>query len=132
MMNVYLRVMEFEIDGKVVKTESWPILVDEKDAKLEAVVEGHGNTFDSLWNFMIEKDYLIPANRWTRAFWSKKRRIEFFVKAKTWIDNGTERPWSLCYIDVPHTISMERLLKFDADKVAQYFSERNLKIGVDK
>lgn len=129
MMNVYLRVIEFEIDGKVVKTESWPILVDEKDAKLEAVVEGHGNTFDSLWNFMNEKDYLIPANRWTRAFWSKKRRIEFFVKAKTWIDNGTERLWSLCYVDVPHTISMERLLKFDADKVAQYFSERNLKIG---
>lgn len=134
MMNTYLRVMEFEIDGKVARTESWVILVDEKDAALETVIDGHGKTFASLWDYMgtAYKGLNVPANRWERAFWSKKRRIEFFTKTKTWIDNGTERPWSVMYIDEPYKVSMERLMKFDADKVAQYLTERNLKLGVDK
>ena len=51
MMNTYLRVMEFEIDGKVARTESWVVLIDDKDAMLEVVVDGHGKTFDSLWDY---------------------------------------------------------------------------------
>lgn len=135
MMNTYLRVIKFEIDGKVARTESCVILVDEKDAALETVIDGHGKTFASLWDYMgtTYKGLNVPANRWERAFWSKKRRIEFFTtKIKTWIDNGTERRWSVMYIDRPYSVSMERLMKFDADKVAQYLTERNLKIGVDK
>lgn len=134
MMNTYLRVMEFEIDGKATITESWVILVDENDAALETVIDGHGKTFASLWDYMgtAYKGLNVPADRWERAFWSKKRRIEFFTKTKTWIDNGTERPWSVMYIDQPHSVSMERLMKFDADKVAQYLTERNLKLWVDK
>ena len=131
MMNTYLRVMEFEIDGKVARTESWVVLIDDKDAMLEVVVDGHGKTFDSLWDYMMDNGLIVPANRWERAFWFNKRRIEFFTKTKTWIDNGTERPWSVMYIDQPHSVSMERLMKFDADKVTQYLTERNLKIGVD-
>lgn len=132
MMNTYLRVMEFEIDGKVTKTESWVILVDEKDAKLETVIDGHGKTFDSLWDYMTENGLIIPANRWERTFWSKKRNIKFLTKTKTWFDDETERPWSVMYIDQPHSVSMEKLMKFDADKVTQYLTERNLKLGVDK
>ena len=134
MMNTYLRDAEFEIDGKVARTESWVILIEEEDAANEPVVDGHGKTFDSLWDYMQTpyKGLNIPANLWTRAFWSKKRRIEFFTKTKTWIDNGTERTWSYIYKDEPYKVSMERLMKFDADKVAKYLSERNLKLGVDK
>ena len=131
MMNTYLRVMEFEIDGKIARTESWVVLIDDKDAMLEVVVDGHGKTFNSLWDYMMDNGLIVPANRWERAFWSNKRRIEFFTKTKTWIDNGTERPWSVMYIDQPHLVSMERLMKFDADKVTKYLTERNLKIGVD-
>jgi hypothetical protein len=134
MMNTYLRTMEFEIDGKVTNSESWVVLVDEKDAALETVVDGQGKTFASLWDYM-QTSYNglnVPANLWTRAFWSNKRRIEFFTKTKTWIEDGTERPWSVTYSDEPYGVSMERLMKFDADRVTQYLQERNLKIGVDK
>jgi hypothetical protein len=131
-MNTYLRVMEFEIDGEVARTESWFILTDEKDAALETVVDGYGKTFASLWDYMGTdgKGLNVPANRWEKVFWSKKRRIEFFTETKTWIDNGTERPWSVMYIDKLHSVSMERLMKFDADKVAKYLTERNLKMGL--
>lgn len=131
MMNTYLRTMEFEIDGKVVKTESWTILIDENEAILSGKTKGEGRTFDSLWDFMYEHGLIIPGNGWTRAFWSNKRRIEFFIKVKTWVDNGTERPWKVTYIDEPYRVTMERLLKFDSDDVVKYLNERNLKIGVD-
>ena len=134
MMNVYLRTLNFSIDNKIVKTECWEVLIDDKDALAEETIDGQGTTFDSLWNYMgtAYKGLNVPANRWERVFWSKKRRIEFFVKAKTWIDNGIERPWKITMYDEPYSISMARLMKFDADKVAQYLVERNLKIGVDK
>ena len=131
MMNTYLRTMEFEIDNKVVKTENWVVLMDESEASLNSKIIGKGKTFDSLWDFMNEHGLTIPGNRWTRAFWSNKRRIEFFVRVKTWVDNGIERPWKVTYIDEPHKVTMERLLKFKSDDVVKYLNERNLKIGVD-
>lgn len=134
MMNIYLRTLNFSIDNKIVKTECWEVLIDDKDALIEKIIDGQGTTFDSLWDYMgtAYKGLNVPANRWERAFWPKKRGIEFFVKVKTWIDNGIERPWKITMYDEPYSISMSRLMKFDADKVAQYLAERNLKIGVDK
>ena len=133
-MNVYLRVLDFSIDNKIVRTEHHEILIDDKDALIEEIIDGQGITFDSLWDYMgtAYKCLNVPANRWERAFWSKKRRIEFFVKVKTWVDNGTERPWKVTMHDEPYSISMSRLMQFNADKVTQYLVERNLKIGVDK
>lgn len=128
MMNTYLRTETFEIDGVIARENSWVVLLDDADAWTETYVSGKGCTFDSLWNYMDRHGLSVPANRWYRAFWSKKRRIEFFTKTKTWVDNGTERQWKETYIDEPYKISMERLLQFDADKVAQYLNERNLSI----
>ena len=48
MMNTYLRTIEFEIDNKVVKTESWTILIDDNEAILSGKTKGEGKTFDSL------------------------------------------------------------------------------------
>ena len=128
MRNTYLRTETFEIDGVIASENSWVVLLDDTDAWTDTYVSGEGCTFDSLWNYMDGHGLSVPANRWNRAFWSKKRRIEFFTKTKTWIDNGTERQWKETYIDEPYKVSMERLLKFDADKVAQYLNERNLSI----
>lgn len=128
MMNTYLRTETFEIDGVIARENSWVVLLDDTEAWTETYVSGEGHTFDSLWDYMDRYGLSVPANRWYRAFWSKKRRIEFFTKTKTWVDNGTERQWKETYIDRPYKISMERLLQFDADKVAQYLNERNLSI----
>lgn len=128
MMNTYLRTETFEIDGVIARENSWVVLLDDTEAWTETYVSGEGHTFDSLWNYMDRYGLAVPANRWYRALWSKKRRIEFFTKTKTWVDNGTERQWKETYIDEPYKVSMERLLQFDADKVAQYLNERNLSI----
>lgn len=48
MMNVYLRVLNFSIDNKIVKTECHEILIDDKDALTEKIIDGQGITFDSL------------------------------------------------------------------------------------
>lgn len=128
MMNTYLRTETFEIDGVIARENNWVVLLDDTDAWTETYVSGEGCTFDSLWDYMDRHGLSVPANRWYRAFWSKKRRIEFFTKTKTWVDNGTERQWKETYIDKPYKISMERLLQFDADSVAQYLNERNLSI----
>lgn len=128
MMNTYLRTETFEIDGVITSENSWVVLLDDTEAWTDTYVSGEGHTFDSLWNYMDRHGLAVPANRWYRAFWSKKRRIEFFTKTKTWVDNGIERHWKETYIDEPYEVSMEKLLKFDADKVAQYLSERNLSI----
>lgn len=127
-MNTYLRTETFEIDGVIARENSWVVLLDDTEAWTETYVSGEGHTFDSLWDYMDRYGLSVPANRWYRAFWSKKRRIEFFTKTKTWVDNGTERQWKETYIDEPYKISMERLIQFDADKVAQYLNERNLSI----
>lgn len=134
MMNTYLRTMEFVIDGKVARAESFEILVDDSEAQKSICIDGEGTTFDSLWDYMgtAYKGLNVPANRWTRVFWSNKRRIEFFSKTKTWIDDGTERAWAVRYYDEPYQMSMERVLKFKFDKVVKYLQERNLTIGVDK
>lgn len=131
MMNTYLRTVTFTIDGVETREESFSILVDETKAQLEMQIDGQGKTFESLWNYMeqLYKGLNIPANRWIRALWSNKRRIEFFTKTKTWIDNEVEREWSVTYKDEPYTMSMERLLKFNSEKVAQYLVERGLSIA---
>ena len=134
MLEIFERTQVFKIDEVEIRKEHWIVLKEEKDAFLEEEVQDCGNTFDSLWNYM-DRPYCafnIPGNRWYRALWSKKRRIEFFTKTKTWVDDGTKREWSISLKDKPAKISMEKLLKLDSDKVIQYLSERNIKIGLDK
>ena len=131
MMNVYKRVITFKIDGKVTRTLSWVVLIDDEEVNTEKKIEANGNTFESLWNYLGtgKHNLAIPANTWTRAFWSNKRRIEFFTKTKTWVDNGTEREWELYFEpDEKTKVSMGQILDFEEDRVVKYLKERGLTI----
>ena len=131
MMNVYKRVITFKIDGKVTRTLSWVVLIDDEEVNTEKKVEASGNTFESLWNYLGtgKHNLAIPANTWTRAFWSNKRRIEFFTKTKTWVDNGVEREWELYFEpDEKTKVSMGQILDFEEDRVVKYLKERGLTI----
>lgn len=131
MMNVYKRVITFKIDGKVTRTLSWVVLIDDEEVNTEKKIEASGNTFESLWNYLGtgKHNLAIPANTWTRAFWSNKRRIEFFTKTKTWIDNGVEREWELYFEpDEKTKVSMGQILDFEEDRVTKYLKERGLTI----
>lgn len=131
MMNVYKRVITFKIDGKVTRTLSWVVLIDDEEVNTEKKIEASGNTFESLWNYLGtgKHNLAIPANTWTRAFWSNKRRIEFFTKTKTWVDNGVEREWELYFEpDEKTKVSMGQILDFEEDRVVKYLKERGLTI----
>ena len=131
MMNVYKRVITFKIDGKVTRTLSWVVLIDDEEVNTEKKIEANGNTFESLWNYLGtgKHNLAIPANTWTRAFWSNKRRIEFFTKTKTWVDNGVEREWELYFEpDEKTKVSMGQILDFEEDRVVKYLKERGLTI----
>lgn len=131
MMNTYKRVITFKIDGEITRTLSWVVLIDDEEVNTEKKIEANGNTFESLWNYLGtgKHNLAIPANTWTRAFWSNKRRIEFFTKTKTWIDNGTEREWELYFApDEKTKVSMGQILDFEEDRVVKYLKERGLTI----
>jgi hypothetical protein len=130
-MNTYKRVITFKIDGKITRTLSWVVLIEDEEVNTEKKIEANGNTFESLWNYLGtgKHNLAIPANTWTRAFWSNKRRIEFFTKTKTWIDNGTEREWELYFEpDEKTKVSMGQILDFEEDRVTKYLKERGLTI----
>lgn len=131
MMNTYKRAITFKIDGEITRTLSWVVLIDDEEVNTEKKIEANGNTFESLWNYLGtgKHNLAIPANTWTRAFWSNKRRIEFFTKTKTWIDNGTEREWELYFEpDEKTKVSMGQILDFEEDRVVKYLKERGLTI----
>lgn len=131
MMNTYRRNITFKIDGKITRTLSWVVLIDDDEVNTEKKIEANGNTFESLWNYLGtgKHNLAIPANTWTRAFWSNKRRIEFFTKTKTWVDNGVEREWELYFEpDEKTKVSMGQILDFEEDRVVKYLKERGLTI----
>ena len=131
MMNTYKRAITFKIDGEITRTLSWVVLIDDEEVNTEKKIEASGNTFESLWNYLGtgKHNLAIPANTWTRAFWSNKRRIEFFTKTKTWVDNGVEREWELYFEpDEKTKVSMGQILDFEEDRVVKYLKERGLTI----
>lgn len=131
-MNTYLRTLIFKIDNKEYIIGTKTILVNEEEELLKKDIIANGKTFESLWTTMNDYGLAIPANRWDKTFFSKKRKIEFFKCIKTWIDNGIEREWELYRYDKPIKLSMEELMKFNSDDVIQYLTERKMKLLIKK
>lgn len=129
MLKTYITTYEFFIDEKRIESITTnKYLEEEHESKAEMI---GGNTFDSLCEKMVDKEYntLIPANRWERALWSKKRRIEFFERGvKTWKDNGELRQWAMVITEreVPATFS--EILHNNSELVTQYLVENGLEI----
>lgn len=131
-MNTYLRTIIFKIDNKEYFIGTKTILINEEEELLKKEIVANGKTFESLWTAMNTYGLAIPANRWDKTFFSKRRRIEFFRSIKVWIDNGIEREWELYRYDKPIKLSMEELMKFDSDDVIQYLTERKMKLLIKK
>lgn len=131
-MNTYLRTLIFKIDNKEYNMGTATFLINEDKALLKKDIVANGKTFESLWTTMNTYGLRIPANRWDKTFFSKRRRIEFFRGIKVWIDNGIEREWELYHYDKPIKLSMEELMKFDSDDVIQYLTERKMKLLIKK
>ena len=128
MMGGYLTTVKVILNGKVIKTERWRTLLDSTEVKVNEVL-GSGKTFDSLWDFIQKsgKGLLVPATLWERGLFSKKRRIEFFTRTETWVDNGEEREWSVIIDDsTPCKLTVEELKHFEVEKVIKYLKDCGL------
>lgn len=124
MMNFYQAEYIFYIDGKKFNCNSWTVLAD--SSTIDELTKWSGNTFESLWQFYEKYPLTIPANRWLRGIFQKKRRIEFFRKIKTWVDDGSLREWKFVAKYEVTTAYMSDLKRFKVDDVIQYYKDRNM------
>lgn len=124
MLKTYYTKCTITINEKTYTTTTNNFILEESEILNK---EWRGKTFQGFWDISRELGLLAPCNHWLRALWSKKRRIEFFTPIfKTWIDNGEEREWLVKMEDVETTLTMEKLMKCDANLVIQYLKERGI------
>lgn len=128
MLKVYRTRWTLNLDGAIEKDWCYwsdPYFKYEDD--IEAKTTLNGKSFQSFWDLMYEYGLVIPANRWKRGIFSKKRRIEFICGyAKTWIDDGSEREWTLETEIVEIHPKMSELMKMDAELFIEYLKERGI------
>ena len=84
-----------------------------------------GTDFDGLWNFQREFPSVIPWSRYER----KKGRAfgrwdALFCHVHEW--KNDIKPWKIVVTSEETTVSMERLMKFNTEKVIQYLKERGI------
>ena len=131
MLKAYKIHYKFTLEGM---EEDWykssDIFLEEESKANKEIQKFEGQTFQSFWDLHNEFGLILPSNRWNRALWSKKRRIEFFFDlAPTWVDNGKEeRKWTLEIVWGEPEMTMKQLFELPAEKVIQYLKER----GIDK
>lgn len=116
-MKPYLITYEFYYNGEQEGFETSVQLLESPHAE-----EIAGNDFDSLWDLNIKYGCILPLDTWT---FKKGRALylrDSFHGIKEWKNNC--KPWKLVISSEETTISMERLMRFDADKVIQYLKER--------
>ena len=125
MLKVYKMEWKLNLDGSEEWHDSGKKFLEEEHG--EEITTLKGKDFQSFWDLFEHFGLMIPANRWNQGFFSKKRRIEFFWDyAKTWVDNGEEREWTLKVRFVETKCTMEELMKMDSELVIQYLKERGI------
>lgn len=120
-MKPYNVTYEFYYDGKLENTEYYTLLLEEPINK-----EIAGTDFDTLWNLRCEGRCFVV--NWCRYERKKGRAFgrydAFFCHVHEW--KNDIKPWKIVVTSEETTISMERLMEFDTDKVIQYLKERGI------
>lgn len=138
MINSYMRIVTFEIDGHEEKY-SYIVLEDEKDAVLKETIIAEGHTFDSLWDYLKENkeynsEFCITENC---GIFIKRRKIELvsqsYFSNLVWNDPSSRiiLNWKKSIIDKPYSITMKELSEQEVDKVIKYFNERGFKGNIN-
>lgn len=85
-----------------------------------------GNDFDSLWDFTYNHPAMTPFNMW------EFKKDEKFLRHYDWvfkkITSKNCKSWKASITSDEITISMERLMKFNAELVIQYLKERGMTV----
>lgn len=83
-----------------------------------------GCNFNDLWNLCSEYAIFIPLSRW--EFKKGKPFMQFYDALVSRITPKNCKPWKLVITSEETTISMEQLMRFDAEKVISYLKERGM------
>lgn len=120
MLKPYNVTYKFYYDGVCENTEYATLLLEEPLNK-----EISGTDFDGLWNLRCEGYYVI---NWARYERKKGRAFgrwdALFCHVHEWKNNI--KPWKIVITSEETTVSMERLMQFNTDKVIQYLKERGI------
>lgn len=120
-MKPYIVTYKFYYDGAHENTEQYTLLLEEPLNE-----EISGTDFDTLWHLGCDKGYYVIS--WDR-YEKKKgrafcRRDAFFCHVHEWKNNI--KPWKIVVTSKETTISMDRLMQFNAEQVIQYLKERGI------
>lgn len=120
MLKPYNVIYKFYYDGVRENTECHTLLLEEPLNE-----EITGTSFDELWKLKDAGYWVINWDRHKRkkgrAF---GRRDALFCHVHEWKNNI--RPWKIVITSEETTVSMERLMKFNTEKVIQYLKERGI------
>ena len=118
-MKSYIVSYKFYYDNKLLSCRTYTLL---RETPREE--EYSGADFEGLWDLTNKYSIDIPLNMW--EFKKDKRFLQHY---DWWFKKVTPKnckPWKLTITSKETTISMERLMRFDTEKVIQYLKERGM------
>lgn len=118
-MKPYLVTYDFYYDGELYRSTNYTRLLEEP-YKDECV----GEDFDSLWGFVYNHPGQTPFDMW--EFKKGKKFLQHYDWFFKKITPENCRPWKFVVTSEETSISMDRLMDFDSDKVIQYLKERGI------
>ena len=118
-MKPYLVTYKFYYDGECRRTRTNTILCESPGEDTEY----SGTDFEGLWDLTYEWEYLIPIDTYITK--KNKRHMYIYGELKN-ITPKNCKPWKFTITYQDTTISMERLMQFDSEKVIQYLKERGI------
>ena len=117
-MKPYIVTYKFYYDGEWKSTHSSTELLDEPCDE-----EISGSDFNSFLDLYQKYSAVLPFNEWKL----KKGRAFYFYDSFCGIKEWKEcKHWSFVISSKETSISMERLMRFDTEKVIKYLKERGI------
>lgn len=118
-MKPYKVTYKFYYDGEC---KEWQIGISLLNSPCNEEITG--DSFNSLLELKQKYGAVIPLTLWNHRKGKALYWPDSFIGIKEWKNNC--KPWKLVISSEETTISMERLMKFDTEKVIQYLKERGI------
>ena len=120
MLKAYKVTYKFYYDGKHEHTERTTLLLGEPMEE-----EWSGTDFDSLWNFKCKYSCVVPWSRYERK---KGRALGRWDALSCHVHEWKNdiKPWRVVATSEEVALSMDELMRHNADSVIQYLKERGI------
>ena len=120
-MKAYLTTYKFYYDNKLMSSRCYTQL---RESPYEE--EYSGADFEGLWDLTYKWSVVIPLNMWESKKGKKFLEDYGYAFFGRKITSKNCKPWKFTITSEETAISMDRLMKFDTEKVIQYLKERGI------